>query len=160
MLTVNAEAFLRNDLDATFVAQVVLIMTPIFEVVHQAPSHKDRGYDLLDGIIHSGNLTAVQMKSELHQLEHTLTRLNTVVVSEWPAANKDGTVDGSPFQGLRWSSEPLMAAYMSACNNSDSVVGVIPTDDDLWHGDFTTEQLLIIADSIDFNCQAYDSTTI
>lgn len=65
------EGFLRLDLDATFTAHITIQMAPAIDasLVVDTSTWLQRGYDILDDMVSRGNLVAVQLKSELRQLQ-------------------------------------------------------------------------------------------
>lgn len=142
------EGFLRLDLDATFTAHITIQMGPVIDssLVVDPSTWLQRGYDILDDIVSRGNLVAVQMKSELRQLQNILAQLGM----------SPEIRTGGMQQDNRHS---LLPEHLSPIQQyPDGPVSPQPGDDILhlnglwWQEDLTAENLLNFADSIDIDC--------
>ncbi|KAH7191610.1 Zn(II)2Cys6 transcription factor [Fusarium oxysporum] len=150
------ESFLRSDLDAAFTAMITLLMAPVIDMslLKGSSPWLRRGYAVLDDMISRGNMVALQMKSELRQLEDVFNCLNVGELG----SNKRHQ-HPAPYGQLSKQDQCLQASTgasstsppMTPMDISPTLRNNLQLDESLWEDGFTTEQLINFANSIDIN---------
>ncbi|KAM0424927.1 hypothetical protein ACHAPT_009728 [Fusarium lateritium] len=144
------EGFLRFDLDATFAAHITLLMAPAIDpsLVKGQSTWSQRSYGILDDIICSGNMVAVQMKSELQQLEDILSRL-PVGDGFKPGETPQRDNPHSSASPTRASPKPALPQPTAFQGDSQPLEDALPMEGLWWQDGLTAEHLINFANSID-----------
>ena len=107
-------------------------------------------YSVLDEMVSRGNLIADLRKSELQQLEDTLTRLHTTPASSNGAAPADSATrgGGGGFEGVATIGDDCIRDAGSSSHSNNMQFG--PLQD--WNSEegLSGDQLIAVADSLDF----------
>lgn len=141
------ESFLPFDLEAVFIAAMVLVMARTIDVQlledHTLWTHM--AYSILDDMAARGNLIASVRKRELRHLTEVLSHAETPA----PSLNHQN-FDESEFEGNR-SQHPM-----------DFETNMIhqPFDDPFWQDEMTADQLREIADSLDLDGLDWITTSV
>ncbi|KAF4968691.1 hypothetical protein FSARC_3977 [Fusarium sarcochroum] len=148
------ESFLRSDLDAAFTSTITLSMAPVIDPsLMKTPSPWVQcGYIVLDDMISCGNMVAVQVKSELQQLEGVFNCLPVEAVGasgsdQRPTLRDQLSEQDQYFQASTAASSPLMT-HMAV---SPTLENDLLLDEAFWQHGLTTEQLINFANSIDMS---------
>lgn len=140
------ESFIPFDLDSTWSCAVVLLVT---KMVDPSLLHKDSDWlpkirIILEEMVSRGNLVAELRKTELQQLEETLTRLHSPPPSTLPPPHPHESV-------VQNFDEPTMAAETprDVVSSHSQLQQFEPLQD--WNSDegFTGDGLIAFADSLD-----------
>lgn len=132
------ESFLPFDLEAAFVAGMVLLIAPYVETEPTATLSPwiEVAYSILDELIIQGLLPAEARKSELQQLQKIFQQIPQAVQNELA----DDQQTASPQQNM-----------MANVENDASNFAYEFIEDALWRTTFTADDLMNVADTLDLD---------
>ncbi|KAJ4264447.1 hypothetical protein NW762_005647 [Fusarium torreyae] len=148
------ESFLRSDLDATFVSTITLLMAPVidYSLMRDSSPWVQRGYAVLDDMISRGNMVAVQVKSEIQQLEDVFNYLP--VEEEGISRNQQQSTSHGQFaeEDLAFQApHTVLSPPMTHMGISPIIGDDLQLDEVFWQDGLTTEQLLNFANAMDIS---------
>ncbi|KAH8672613.1 fungal-specific transcription factor domain-containing protein [Tricladium varicosporioides] len=147
------ESFLPFDLEAAFAASIVLFLAPAIDtsLLESHIPYRDMAYALLDEMALRGNLIAAARKSELQQLESVLGQIPFKFAGQQTDVGAGTDILG-PMHRIH-SNIPTNAIV---CTDSDPNIRQTPSvneimEENTWNHFFTADQLLMVANSLDFD---------
>ncbi len=149
------ESFLPFDMEAAFVAGMVLLLAPVVDQAFLG-SHSlwlHMAYAILDELISQGHLQASARKTELQQLQHVFSQMTgSTTTTRGRHGDSHGLQPGSAQQN-ELSIDPSTAIDLSdtmAPGNNQFDLGFI--DDAFWRtGGYTADHLMNVADTLDLD---------
>lgn len=135
------ESFLPFDLEAASAGSMVLLLAPVLDqdLLASSAPWLDRLYAILDEMVAQGQMQASKRKDELQRLQQVFEEL-PLPLTETPVLQHPAPVDaGFVAQTL----DPMITG------TGPDDYGFV--DDAIWRTDFTAEQLMAIADTLDLD---------